>query len=410
MRIGIDVSAAAISGPAAGGIYQYLSHLLEELGRIAPEHEYWLFVNAFRSRPLDRCRAFLSRFRGEPFRPWVSRFPPRLRLALRVPVWPRSRLDVFHGPAHLVWRVRRTPTVVTIHDLQYRRRLPIPRAEWRAILRAQAGPGRHLVAAFDVQERFFEGLARHTEDTVRRATRIIAVSESTRADLIRLLGVPGEKIRVIHHGLDPYFVPVEDPGALRRLRQRYGLPGPFFLFVGGINPHKNLGTLLQAHRLLRTAGGSRPLLALAGHPDWFAPVLERQVADLGLQGVVRLLGFVPGEDLPALYSAATLCVVPSGLEGFGLPALEAMACGTPVVAARSGALPEVLGDAGVFADPESPADFAEACRRVLTDPGLRGRLRQGGMRRAKEFSWERAARQTLAVYREAVEGCTRPAG
>jgi glycosyltransferase involved in cell wall biosynthesis len=210
-----------------------------------------------------------------------------------------------------------------------------------------------------------------------------------------LLDVPAAQLRVVHLAPTPLPPATADVAALRT---RLGLEGPFFLYVGTLEPRKNLPLLLRAFERLGARAGVH--LALAGPRGWLDEPIVAAAARLGER--VRLLGPVPPADLAALYAAAEVFVFPSRYEGFGLPPLEAMAAGTPVVAARASCLPEVLGDAALFVEPDDEAGLAEALGQLLDDPALRTELRQRGLARAAGFSWERTAAETLAVYREAV--------
>ncbi len=234
---------------------------------------------------------------------------------------------------------------------------------------------------------------------IRRAPAIIAISHTTKRDLVEHLGVPEERIFVVYHGIDhDLFRPVE----------RRPIEEPYVLFVGSEHPRKNLVTLLRAFKLLKERDGRfRPLklvkVGAAGGGE--APFRQRTLqamAELGLEGDVVFAGVVPEEDLPAYYSGAECMVFPSLYEGFGFPTLEAMACGCPVIVSNAGSLPEVAGEAALVVDPLDPQALAEAMHQVLTDPSLRRRLVDKGLRRASQFTWERAARETEAVY-EVVE-------
>jgi glycosyltransferase involved in cell wall biosynthesis len=238
---------------------------------------------------------------------------------------------------------------------------------------------------------------------IRVADRIIAVSESTRGDLVELLHAPPKRITVVPEAADARFHPIEDRAAFAPVRLRYALPGRFLLFVGLLEPKKNVGGLLHAvARLKRTGRWPGDLrLVVVGDRGWAVGTLPQQVRTLELEGIVRFLGHVPDADLPLLYGAAEAFVFPSLYEGFGLPVLEAMACGTPVVASTRGSLPEVAGDAAVLVDPDRPESLAEGIARVVGDPALREECRDRGLRRARAFSWRRTAEATLDVYRQA---------
>jgi glycosyltransferase involved in cell wall biosynthesis len=238
--------------------------------------------------------------------------------------------------------------------------------------------------------------------SVRRAERVIVPSQHARDELIALLAVPEQRIAVTPEAADARFHPLDDAETDATLR-RYGLSRPFVLSVGNQQPRKNLGRLLQAWKMLAAAGldgGCR--LVIAGGHHGRRDDLASLAGALGLNEHMQLLGYVPHEDVPALYSAAEAFVFPSLYEGFGLPLLEAMACGTPVACSSVTSLPEVAGDAAVFFDPLDVSGMAATLGALVNDRELRAALRERGLRRAALFSWEACARATVTVYEEAV--------
>jgi glycosyltransferase involved in cell wall biosynthesis len=214
-----------------------------------------------------------------------------------------------------------------------------------------------------------------------------------------LLNVASDKITVVHLAADQSFHPLPE-AVERQTAAQYGLEPGFLLFVGTLEPRKNIPGLLVAYRILRDQGGTEDPLVLVGRKGWLYEEIFKRVEALNLRHHVRFLHSVPDDDLPGLYSAAALLVMPSFYEGFGLPVLEAMSCGTPVVVANRASLPEVVGDAGLLVDPDDPEDIAEALKLVLTEDSERERMRRVGWERARTFSWERVARETRAVYRD----------
>ena len=278
---------------------------------------------------------------------------------------------LFHATEHLLLPLR-TATVLTVHDLIFE----------------------HFPQFHKPLNYFF--LKRAMPLFVRRATAIIAVSETTRRDLCRRYGVSAERVYVVPEAPAPHFRP---PPAwqVQRVRQHYGLPPRYLLTVGTIEPRKNFTRLLRAFESLATRG-LVDALVIAGQRGWLAGSFFQALAESPVRNQVHLLGYVPDEDLPALYAGATLFVLPSLYEGFGLPLLEAMACGTPVAAARAGALPEVGGDAAWYFDPHTVEAIEEALHRCLTDTTLRQELIQRGRVRAARFSWQTTAQRTAEVY------------
>lgn len=229
----------------------------------------------------------------------------------------------------------------------------------------------------------------------KKANHIIANSEMTKRDFVNILGVEQDKIDTIHFGFDSRFKQVSDPDFLERIRERYCLPEKFILFVGRIYPGKNFGNLLKAYSKLHTRVSHK--IVIVGHPRWGYQDEFDQIEALGLQEKIHFTGWVPQEDLVAFYNLADLFVHPSFYEGFGLPLIEAMACGCPVVSSNGGAVPEIVDDAALLIDPNSPHEMSEAILRVLTESDLRQMLISKGLCRAKGFSWETCARKTLAV-------------
>ncbi len=237
-----------------------------------------------------------------------------------------------------------------------------------------------------------------------RADSIIAVSACSKRDCINLYGIRESKIRVISEAADPRWQPVTDPTVLTAVRDKYKLPERFILYLGTIEPRKNLGAVFEALQRLRADPanqlGPKPMLVVAGRKGWLYEPLFAKVTELGLQDCVIFTGYVPDEDTSALMSAATLFVFASLYEGFGLPVLEAMACGTPVVCSNTSSLPEVAGDAALIVDPTDVRAFGGALRSLWDNPELRAQLGARGLRHVRQFSWERAAEETAAVYRE----------
>ncbi len=239
---------------------------------------------------------------------------------------------------------------------------------------------------------------------MRRASQIIAVSESTKRDLVKMLGVREDKISVIYEAADPLFRPDDRLAALRHVQTVYGLSDEFILFVGTIEPRKNIGGLLRAYRRMRDDYKLPHGLVLAGAPGWLSDDVYELVDKLDLRPHCHFLGRVSAPDLRYLYNAASCLVHPAFYEGFGLTPLEAMACGTPVVVSNVSSLPEVVGDAALLVDPLCDDEITVALWRVLSDSALAAELRTKGLQRAAVFSWQRAAQQTMAVYRQGGRG------
>ena len=234
--------------------------------------------------------------------------------------------------------------------------------------------------------------------TLKTADKIITDSNSTKNDLINYFNIPEEKIRVILLAADEKFKPLSNK-EIKEAKQKYNLNFPFILYVGTLEPRKNIPSLIKAFYKLKKKNLQYKLV-IAGKKGWKYKEIFETIDKLNLQSDVVFTGYVPDEDLPALYNAADLFVYPSVYEGFGLPPLEAMACGTPVITSNTSSLPEVVGDAGIMVDPYDVDRLADAMQEVLTDEGLRADMTKKGLGRAKMFSWEKCARETLRVYEE----------
>ncbi len=238
--------------------------------------------------------------------------------------------------------------------------------------------------------------------TVRRANQIIAISESTRQDIIQHLGGSPEKVKVIYLAVDKLFFQPSQPAAMQDFRQRYSLDKPFILFVSERRPHKNILGLIRAFQIFQRMSRRPYQLIIAGKPYAEYQEPEHLVDQLSLSGQVRFIDYVPDEDLPLLYQAADVFALLSYYEGFGLPILEAMASGTPVVAAGVTSVPEVCGQAGLLVDPDNPEQAAEALLQAASGGKQREEMAARGLERAHQFTWEKCAAQTIQLYREVV--------
>jgi glycosyltransferase involved in cell wall biosynthesis len=247
-----------------------------------------------------------------------------------------------------------------------------------------------------------------------KAAVIIAVSHAIQQEIVDTLGLPSQRVRVIYEAASPAYHPINNTSnannanaaeQLNEVRQRYDLPASFVLFVGTIEPRKNLETLLCAFAELRRMGRTEHLV-LAGGLGWKYEAALRNIAALGLSDCVRLLGYVPDDDLPAIYNLARVLAFVSLYEGFGLPILESMACGTPVVTSNRSAMAELGAGAALLVNPTKPGEIAQALQRVLSNDALHAELRGAGLARAAQFSWAKAAAQTMAVYEECLERST----
>ncbi len=355
LRIGLDCQA--LEAGVRHGFSTYLGNLLRALRDRFPEHEFlgW------------SCR------HGAGWRIPNQLWWDQVRVPWRA--W-RGRVDLLHVPAFSGALVRTCPLVLTVHDLMYVRHpewLPTGRAGW------YWGPW----------------IAR----TARHATAVIVPSEATKRDLVDLGRVAPDRITVVPEAVDPHFLKIPAAAEVDAYRRRLGLDKPYILYVGVIDRRKDLSGLVRAYAQLRSRVKDHRLV-IAGHLIEGRSTLREEIDALGLGEHVRLPGYVDDTELPLLYAGASLFVYPSHLEGFGLPPLEAMAQGVPVVVYRNSSLPEVVGDAAILIDPPYPVEaLAEAMFKALEHDAFRQALVAAGHRRIGQFSWRRTAEETMAVYR-----------
>ncbi len=369
MKICVDISPA-VQGHA--GIGRYAQELLATLTQVDKANEYVAFYNGSAKAPVPPSLAGLARRRVMlPNKLW--RAEVGLSHGLH---WPEDRLlrevHLFHATDNLLPYFAHIKSVFTLHDLAFH----------------------YYPETLSTANRRY--LAMMMPRFLRAADRVIAVSLSTKRDVMQVYGLDESRVTVVYEGVQPYFRPAPS-GARAALAQKHNLPARFILGLGTIEPRKNLSTLLQAYRALKSRGLGLKLV-LVGKVGWLADATLQQVRVLGLEGEVILAGFIPDEDLPALYSSSALLAYPSLYEGFGLPVLEALACGTPVVCSNASSLPEVAGDAALLVDPLDVSAWVQALSRVLADEDLREEMRMKGLAQATRFSWERAARETLGIY------------
>ncbi|HSK09382.1 MAG TPA: glycosyltransferase family 1 protein [Vicinamibacterales bacterium] len=355
------------------GIGTYIRNLVRELARIDRDTEYVLLCR-------EADREAIATSLPENFRPVVENAPPySVREQIRIPIaLRRERVDLFHAPHYVLPPLIHCRSVVTIHDIIH-------------LLFPQYLPNR-LAYAY---ARASLWAAAHRSD------RILTVSETSKLDILRRFRVPADKITVVYNAIDDRLLTTPDADAFERVRARYQLDGRFALYVGNIKPHKNLERLIEAFDRLRHEPGFEGLrLLIIGDQISKYQALRRAVHRHKLHKQVRFFGFVPLETLAVLYRLASVFVFPSLYEGFGLPPVEAMACGLPVVTSNVSSLPEVVGDGAILVDPYSPDSIAEGMRAALSDEDLRATLRERGLARAREFSWERSVARTREVYDE----------
>jgi glycosyltransferase involved in cell wall biosynthesis len=372
MRICVNASPAVHH---IAGLGRYTYELLAALMTVDPDNEYVAFYNrpteAQVDPPLDSLPHLTTNLGTKPWR-----MSALLAHFARVP---QDRLfpdaDVFHATDHLLPRLSRVKSVLTVHDLifQFYPETHKPLNRWFLTL---------------MMPRFLQA-----------ADSVIAVSKSTKKDAMDFYGLDEERIEVIYEGVHARFRPAPSD-AISVVLRKYGLVGGFILSVGTIEPRKNLTSLLEAYHVLKNQGTPRRLV-IVGKKGWLYADFFRRLSELGLEDEVIFPGFVPDDDLPALYSAADLFVFPSLYEGFGLPVLEAMACGVPVITSNTSSLPEVAGEAALLIAPRDIGGLVKAIQLTLADEQTRTEMRDQGVQQAAKFSWEKAARETLLVYSKA---------
>jgi glycosyltransferase involved in cell wall biosynthesis len=370
MHIGIDAHAI---GARQGGNETYIKNLIESLAEIDGENRYTVYhANA---RAAEEWRGRFPNFTVRLLPPPTPLVRVPVALAVELRLRPVDLLHVqYTAPPFCP-----APVVVTIHDLAFE----------------------HLPETFTRRGSFQLKLT--VRRTAKKAARIATVSEYSRQDLIRTYKLPPEKIVVTHNGVEPRFSPSPgSPDETQAIRRRFGIERDYILAVGSLQPRKNLVRLIRAYADLRNQHATfTHQLVIVGRKLWLAEQIFEEVARQKWVKDVILTDYVDDQDLPALYRAAALFVYPSLFEGFGLPPLEAMACGTPVITSNNSSLPEVTGDAAILIDPYNDEELSRSIIRIVNDRALQRQLREKGISQARKFTWRTAAEQTLQLYREA---------
>jgi glycosyltransferase involved in cell wall biosynthesis len=369
VRIGIDARKLHDFG-----IGTYIRNLLRQLARIDADTEYVLLCR-------DADQPGLASL-GPNFRPVAERSGNySLAEQLRIPIaLRREGVTLFHAPHYVLPPLVACRSVVTIHDCI------------------------HLMFPQYLPNRFALGYARASiAMAARRATRVLTVSESSKRDILRFVDTSPDKIDVIYNAYDERFGLEPREEDVMRVRERYQLEDQFILYAGNVKPHKNLERLIDAFHLVRREGLDHLKLVLIGEDISKYAALRRAVHRHQLHKYVRFLGYLPEQTLAVMYRLAAVFVFPSLYEGFGLPPLEAMASGTPVVVSNVSSLPEVAGDAAVLVDPYDPAAIAHGIHQVLADERLQDELRRKGLARARQFSWDASARRVRDIYRQVAD-------
>ncbi len=369
MRIAIDARKLRDYG-----VGTYIRNLLRHLSRLDQSTEYVVLCRKTDSEHVSQLGA---NFRAVPeSSPGYS-----IREQITIPLdLRRERVDLFHSPHYVLPPLTPCRSVVTIHDCIHLR-FPqyLPNRLGYVYARSALWMATHL------------------------SSRIVTVSEASKRDILEYFRVPPQKIDVIYNGIDERFSEPPPEDDVARVRERYQLDDPFVLYAGNIKPHKNLERLIEAFHTLRRSGFDQVKLLIIGDEISKYATLRHAVHRHKLHKHVRFFGFVPDSTLAILYRLAGVFVFPSLYEGFGLPPLEAMASGTPVITSNVSSLPEVVDDAALLIDPHEPDSIADAIRRVLTDERLREDLRQRGLERSRHFSWERSIRRVREIYDEVLQ-------
>jgi glycosyltransferase involved in cell wall biosynthesis len=363
-RIGID---ARLLYYRRGGIPEYTRQLIKFLAELDHENEYAIVHNFRDKNSYTRATNFS---RVNAYTPAHHKLE---RTALSIEMLPR-RLDLFHSPDFIAPRYAARKHIITIPDLHF-------------LYHPEFLPP--------------DGLAYYQDNihaSIARADHILVQTQGTKQDVMERLGVPEEKITVHLLGINPEFKPLPSDD-IKAALAKYDLPDEYILFIGTVEPRKNLPNLFRAYDILREKYPDIPRLVLGGQPGWR---VERATENLD-ESVVTWIKGVPAEHLPALYAGAMMLVLPSFHEGFGMPAVEAMACGTPVVVTNRGSVPEVVGNAGIFIEPDSVESIVSGIEKLLNDSTLRDELRQKGLERANEFTWQRTAEIALQTYQKLLD-------
>ena len=374
MEISIDITPL-LSKKTGVGVYT--EKLLEKLLHVAVDHQLKLGAFAWGfSDPI--IREIYQKYRSEKVSIRIYRGLASLlrwfwyRLNLPKVETMYGSMDVYHSPNFIAPAVKKVPIVITVHDLAFVKfpsRFPVP-----------------------------HNYRTYISTSVKRSSKIIAVSASTKQDLIELFDLPEEKTEVIYQGLDTERFKPLPTSAVKNFLSDRGLPEKYFIFVGTLEPRKNLVTLLKAFCDIKTQKKDPHKLLVVGEKGWHYRDIFQMVASLEISREVIFLGYVPEEELPYLYNGADLLLYPSLYEGFGFPILEAMACGTPVITSNISSLPEVAGKAAVLVDPMDEKGLKLAIESLISDKNTYVRYQELGFARVKKFSWERCAMKTLDVY------------
>jgi len=367
MRIAINALSVRAN---YAGIGIYTKNLVDALSHIDKKNHYLLLLNVENYH--DFCvhqENFENLIVWAPFKKyyiWEQFYQPF--------ILKKKKIDLIHGPRAVLPLFCGIKSVVTIHDLAF-------------LLFPEFMPFNPI--------RYWDIFVKRS---VLKADHVIAVSENTKRDLVRSLNIPESKISVTYEGCNGNFKMIREKSVLAPISEKYGLPHRFILYVGTIEPRKNLNVLLLALQILKRKHSISPKLVMVGKKGWLYSDFFKTIHTLKLEDDIVFIGYVQEEDLPYIYNLADVFVYPSKYEGFGLPLLEAMACGVPVIASNTSSIPEVLGDAGLLFSPDDPGHLSECIFEILANEASRERMVLGGLKRVQLFSWQETAQQTLNIY------------
>lgn len=366
MRIGIDARAKT-------GIGRYAKNLISSLSLIDKKNEYVLFLNKLL---FDELTLNETQFRKVLIRSRYYSFGEQIFLPLQIA---QHQIDIMHFLHFSVPLIYNRPYIVTIHDLTL-----------------SFFPGKRKGIRRSMMIKGYRTVLNHA---VKRANHIISVSEHTKNDISQITSVPKNKISVLYEGYDrSLFRPIIDENKLEKMRSTYHLPHEYILYIGVWRDHKNVINLIKAYHFLRQKYGITHKLIIAGEEDTRYPEIKQEIHRLNLASDVIITGFIADKDIASLYSAADLFVFPSFYEGFGLPPIESIACGTPVASSQTSCMPEILDNAAIFFDPYSIQDMADAIYRCISDIHLRNRLLDRGKKLLPRYNWKHMAEHTLELY------------
>lgn len=366
MLIGLD--ARVLYRPLRG-IGKYLFNILENMVKLDSSVEFKLFYEEITGQKTIPVSAQIKEVsflaKGYRFHSWEQFvLPGKIK---------KSRITLFHSPANTAPLIQLCPTVVTVHD---------------TILMESEEEGDRFY------NRFILPIA------LKNAKKIITISQNSKKDIIRLLKIPENKIEVIYHGINSAFRRIVDGQGFASLRDKYGIRERFIFTLGAVGKRKNIETLLEVFAQLKKSNLIKHQLVITGIQEAGINEFLRKIKALGLQNEVIITTYVPEDDLVALYNHTDLFLYLSLYEGFGFPVLEAMTCGAPVIASSVSSIPELVQDAGILVDPRNTDEIGEAILAILNNKNLREELSEKGFKQVKKFSWEKAARQTLDVYKQ----------